>query len=404
MSSSLEKMDALARRYIGVGAGGAAVGLALLAIAGGAVGLLFPKYEATALLQFPEPAKDAEALKRFESNHIELATYKRVSASYESAAPLASYLNAVWLSGQPASERLLKQAEAPGFWPKTASPVLPFSRRDQKEFGDIKEAAGTTVLGLELTANARTGGLASEMLTGLAGYYTNAFVRERVRSWILAGKFESQSQLMTLRSEILKAELDIELSKRRGEDLKALLARYPDSSKLDTRQVVSVNAAEGGERYLSPLAQLVGVETSVSQKREAISRLQRDLLQREVLAKYFASANELIDREPDAGKLLAGLRALASTTFAHAREADEWNKEAAYRVSGALDNVEVMRGQFGVRNGIRVGEVMSRSPARLAGLGFALGLALIGAIAFLRAAVLSTVREPAVTDDNTRQD
>ena len=89
MFNWLEQIDVLARRYVGVGAGVAAAGLALLAIAGGAVGLLFPIYEATGLLQFPEPAKDVEALKRFGSNHIELAAYKRVSASYESAAPLA---------------------------------------------------------------------------------------------------------------------------------------------------------------------------------------------------------------------------------------------------------------------------------------------------------------------------
>lgn len=386
MSNWLEPADAFARRYIGVGARVAALCLALLAIAGIAFGLCFPKYEATALLQFPEPARDAEAMKRFGSNHIELAAYKRVSASYESATPLAAYFDAAGLSGQPAAERLLRQAEAPGFWSKTASPVLPFSRRDQKEFGDIKDAAGPTVLGLELTANARSGDLAGQMLKGLAGYYTNAFVRERIRSWILAGKIESQSQLMAVKAEVLKAELDIELSKRRAEDLKTLLTRYPDSSKLDTRQVVSVNAAEGGERYLSPLAQLVGVETSISQKREAITRLQRDLLQKEVLAKYFAAADELVDREPEAGKLLAGLRALASATFGHAPTEEEWSKEAEFRVSGALDNFEVMLGQFGVRNGIRVEAVASRSPWRLAGLGLGLGLVFFGAVAFLLAA------------------
>ena len=57
------------------------------------------------------------------------------------------------------------------------------------------------------------------------------------------------------------------------------------------------------------------------------------------------------------------------------------------RVNGALDNFEVMRGQFGVRNGVRAGEVASRSPLRLAGLGIAAGLAILGAVAFLRAAL-----------------
>lgn len=412
MANGLKQMDALVRRYVGVGVGSVTVCLVLLTIAGGAVGWLFPKFEATALLQFPEVQKDLgtpkdpgalrdpEAQKRL-SNHIELAAYKRVSASYEAVEPLAAYFNAARLSGQAASERLLRQAESPGFWSETASPILPFSRRDQKEFGDIKDASGTTVLGLELTANARSGGLASEMITVLAGYFTNAFVRERIRSWILAGKVESQSQLKALKADNLKADLDIKLYKGRAEDLKALLARYPDSVKMDSRQVVSVNPAEGGERYLSPLAQLVGVETSISQKREAITRLQRDLLQKEVLAKYFAAADELVDREPEAGKLLAGLRALASATFGHAPTEEEWSKEAEFRVSGALDNFEVMLGQFGVRNGIRVEAVASRSPWRLAGLGLGLGLVLFGAVAFVLAAFRGSAHGTAAEADRS---
>ena len=82
--------------------------------------------------------------------------------------------------------------------------------------------------------------------------------------------------------------------------------------------------------------------------------------------------------------MLAELDALAKRTLSHAESAQEWNQEAALRVSGALDNFEVMRSQFGVRNGIRVDAVASRGPLRLAGLGVLVGVALLGAIAFFR--------------------
>ena len=79
--------------------------------------------------------------------------------------------------------------------------------------------------------------------------------------------------------------------------------------------------------------------------------------------------------------------ALSSRTFSHADAAHEWSQEAALRVNAALDNFDVMRTQFGVRNGIRTDEVASRSPLRLAAMGFAAGLALLGALALLRAGV-----------------
>ena len=325
----------------------------VLAIAGVAVGMLFPKFEATALLQFPEPQKSVErpGEPRLpeqrpldpKANVIELAAYKRVAASYDSAAQLGAYLEAAGLSSRPGAARLLKQAENPNFWSKVAVPVLPFSRRDQKEFGDIKDASATTMLGLELTADARTESVAQDMVNLLAGYYINAVVRERIRAWTLAGKVDAQSLEKGVRADILRAELDIELYGRRADDMKAMLARYPDAARMDSRQVVSVNPSEGGERYLSPLAQLVGAESAISQRREMIRRWQRELKQKSILAQFYASADALLDREIDVTKLLAELKALATKTFSHAEAAQEWNQEAALRVNGALDNFEVMR-------------------------------------------------------------
>jgi len=73
------------------------------------------------------------------------------------------------------------------------------------------------------------------------------------------------------------------------------------------------------------------------------------------------------------------------------------------RVNGALDNFEVMRGQFGVRNGIRTGSVASRSPLRLAGLGILAGLALLGAAAFLRTALDAVRSEDGRTPERSER-
>ena len=397
MLAPLDQVDALSRRYIGVRFGFVLLLAVLLAIAGAAVGTFFPKFEATALLQFPEAQKGAERLvepkfpeqRAFDpkANVIELAAFKRVAASYDSAAQLSAYLEASGRRDSPGAQRLQIQATSSSFWDKVAVPVLPFSRRDQKEFGDIKDASATTMLGLELSAEARTESIAQEMVSLLADYYINAVVRERIRAWTLAGKVDALSQEKGLRADVLRAGLDIELYGRRAEDMKAMLARYPDAARMDSRQVVSVNPAEGGERYLSPLAQLVGAESAISQRRELIRRWERELKQKAILAQFYASADSLLDGEVNVNKLLAGLRVLASKTFTHEDSQQEWNQEAALRVNGALDNFDVMQSQFGVRNGIRVGGVASRSPVRLAGFGFATGLALLGALALLRAAL-----------------
>jgi hypothetical protein len=77
----------------------------------------------------------------------------------------------------------------------------------------------------------------------------------------------------------------------------------------------------------------------------------------------------------------------------HAEAAQEWNQEAALRVNGALDNFRVMQSQFGVRNGIRTAEAVSRSPLRLAAAGLAVGLAILVALAFVRAGIRANLAD-----------
>ena len=104
MTDRVNEVDFLFRKYTGVGLGLALLALVLLAVAGGAAGMLFPKFEATALLQFPEAQKERGGTEETQSsspskghwipkaNVIELAAYKRVAASYDSVAQLRAYL------------------------------------------------------------------------------------------------------------------------------------------------------------------------------------------------------------------------------------------------------------------------------------------------------------------------
>jgi hypothetical protein len=278
--------------------------------------------------------------------------------------------------------------------------VLPFTRRDQREFGDIKDASSAVLIGLDLAADAPTAELAGRMLEVLAGYFTSAVMRERIRAWVLAGRADSVGNLKILQAEIVKSELDIKLFEQRTKDMKSILDRYPAAARMDARQLVSVNSSDGGDRFLSPLAQLVGFESSISHRREQIQRRERELKQKELLALFFTRAEKTVDATITIGKLLPALRELAAKSFSTADASQEWAKEATLRVNGELDSFEVMQGEFDVRNGVRITEVASRSPSRLAFLFGALAVGLMAGIALLRASV--TALGPATTSARDR--
>lgn len=409
MTQMFDRIDKVSRDWIGMPAVWVPALLGLLALAGAVAGWLFPKFEASAMLQFPEPKKyeqsqlpdpllKQEQEQKDKGNVIELHAYKRVAASYHSSAQLAAYLEATGGLDSAAGQRLLEQSEKPGFWDGVAVPVLPFSRRDQKQFGDIRDPAANSVLGLELRASARAAPVAEQMIGILSGYFANSMVREQIRSWVLAGKVAALSTQKTAHADIVRAELDIELSARRAEDMKAILARYPQAGRMESSQALIVT--EPGERFLSPLAQLVGAESAISQRRELIRRLERDVRQKQLLLQFYSAAEPITGQKPDALKILAVLKELADETFSEVDTKEEWAREATLRIYGALEGFTALRGQFGVRGGVSIEAAPGRAPIRLALLGAVVGALVLGAFALLRASLRAARFE--MPDDTPR--
>lgn len=381
---SLEAIDRLLTEYAGIRLFPALTLIVALAVLGAIVGTVFPKYEATGLLQFPEATRDKE-----KERAVDLETFKRVAASYASPVQLSAFVDAKGLQNSPAATRLIVQSKEPAFWERAATPVLPFTKRDQRELGDLKDAAVAALLGLDLISDARTPSLAVEMIGILGDYYVNAVMRERIRAWVLAGQADSIGMAKNIEAAIVRAELDVALLERRAQDMKGILAKYPTAERMDTRQVISLNTSDESQRFLSPLAQLVGFESAISQRREQIRRWDRDLKQKRMLAGFYVDALTLIDSSSATiEKLLAALKQLAATKFSAADSSQEWAREASLRVSGQLDSFSVALTQFGLRNNsVRVNEVGIRKPSRLAVMLAAIGLIGLGSVAFLRASL-----------------
>ena len=315
--------------------------------------------------------------------YVTLAEFRKTAAAYSSDLALNEYLIAAKTANTPAGTRLLAQARAPSFWTSVAAPVLPFSRRDAREFGDLKDAASDSLVGIELETDARTSSLSTEMLGVIAGYYASALIRERIRAWVIKNGGEAPARQKALRAEVVEAQMKIATMGRRVEDLKAILARYPNSAKEDTRQVV--NITEGSDRFLSPLVQLVAAETSITQLRETISRKERQARQSDLVERYFADAEVKIRTTVLASELIPALSDLATKRFEGVDPDAEWAREVIFRIQAEIATFSSALTSFGIRNEPRVSQLPSRDPVRMSAFGVAAGIFLLGMVAFLRA-------------------
>ena len=66
----------------------------------------------------------------------------------------------------------------------------------------------------------------------------------------------------------------------------ARLKNYPESAKIENRQLVSIQ--EGGSRFLAPVTQLVGIESTLADLRRDLAELERDREKLTARAEYFS--------------------------------------------------------------------------------------------------------------------
>lgn len=102
---------------------------------------------------------------------------------------------------------------------------------------------------------------AMDIAIWLGGYFKEVAIREAVKelisNWVAENrKFSSKAQ-----EQQFKYKFEIEQAELRANALKKLAANYPDASLRENRQVVDVR--KDNEKFMSPMAQLVGAESQI---------------------------------------------------------------------------------------------------------------------------------------------
>jgi hypothetical protein len=132
-------------------------------------------------------------------------------------------------------------------------------------------------LGLRLTHSASDPMEAAEMTTWLGGYFKEVATREAVREQVSRWTADNRQFSDRALEQKLKYEFDIEQAKNRALALKKIVAQYPETSARDSRQVIDVR--KDNEKFMSPLAQLVGAESELIEIGEKTKKLDREIEQ-----------------------------------------------------------------------------------------------------------------------------
>lgn len=319
-----------------------------------------------------------------------LADLKRFKSEFGSSEVLTSVLEETKLTEKPGAVLLIARSQAPTFWQTSVRPLHPLTRRDAKDIFEPKEAGSSTVMGLELSVIGREPLVAREAVLLLGDFMNQTLMLTALQGWIASAQAGSNAERMKIDNQVLQTRYTIEQTARRIVELRELQAKYPESNRMEARQVINADASSA--RYLAPIAQIVALEAAVAEANEGLRRSERRSDQVRLESVYFDQAAKLARTTQNGWMLWEKLTALKQSVFQPLDLGDDPTREISNRLDldlkGFKDQFSIA---FGFRSPVMEPTRNARSAAKFGLAGAAAGL-LLGMFAALTPLLLGARR------------
>jgi len=230
-------------------------------------------------------------------------------------------------------------------------PIYTISRLDLRETSVAPPSSGQQIVAVQTRAESSDRGIASKMAILLTDAFADGALKSALVEYVTAQRGALATSRQRLEARIAGDRASLTRLETKISELQQLNAAYPQASRGDSRQVVSL--ADGGARYLSPVSQLVGASSDAIGIRDSIRESERKIRQGNW-------ANALFD---DAAKLdvttLSG-RGYMDRLEALVRSESKRGVDDAQAIGEARSTIEAELSVF--RGRYAIGYTMLRAP------------------------------------------
>ncbi len=252
-----------------------------------------------------------------------------------------------WLQGHgefTASEfdtiaRRVLRGENPTSW---ASPRFALTKSDVRDLTEIPKDPGA-LLGVDIATDSADANTAIRMAKAVAIYVRDVLIEGRAGDLTLIRLGDLEQQLGELRVGIASASNDLGALQHKRDNLEKLRPRFPDSGRLDARQVVSLD--NNGERFLPLSVQLLGVESEIVSSREKLERNRNRLEKAEFMRDYFVRARGLIGPVRTAPEIIDGLVRTRADVLQNRDAASNGIREGLAEIDADITDMQLLVNQ-----------------------------------------------------------
>lgn len=208
------------------------------------------------------------------------------------------------LDGQTVPVQLKRLALTPNFWTNTVRYRSALSRDDMRDV-PAAEVQKTRSLGLDLMLRVKDENQASLTFELLTRHVRQALLANSLISLTRDGQ-QALARRPQLNLELLQTDFQIGQERQRIEDMRQLLERYPALRQMENTTVVSVS--DGGGKYLAPLAQIVALESTVSELQARSRKTRHELEKLDWTAQLLKGIDQTIRNASSGDAIIGKLR------------------------------------------------------------------------------------------------
>jgi hypothetical protein len=188
-------------------------------------------------------------------------------------------------------------------------PIYPITKSELKDLPDsASKDASTGISALKLSFKAKTPEKAQKGVLILAEFIRDTAILENYNEQLINSYTEFSSTQRKFQNKIIDANYRLEQTEIQKAAMQQILRAYPQSEKSDNRQLASLTV--DSTRYLSPLVQLVAIETSIADLKQSIPKIKREQRFNDIYLSYNKKALALMNGNANGAAIINELPAV----------------------------------------------------------------------------------------------
>ncbi|WP_431796745.1 hypothetical protein SGO26_12685 [Cupriavidus metallidurans] len=258
-----------------------------------------------------------------------LTDFNAQRTTFEDKESFQRFLRANKLTNTPNAVYLV-HAIGSGLMQRQVKVVLPYTKDDLRFLADLKSPLDSNILGFSVTFAGATPDDAAARVRLMGDYLKDTMLRQDLLDNIHQRAGEVRAEKQKLDNKLIAKRVELEEAARKLSALKEIAAKYPEASRYESRQLLSSDT--DGARYLSPVMQLVGVESNIVDIRNELASLERDEAQNDLRLTFYTGAEKLNPSVKSGKELLDDFRSLRAETFRNVNLDDDRAREVVNKI------------------------------------------------------------------------